>query len=87
MLKKIAKYCAKFALGYLPEVALYIVKLATAKTADSERAQRVLAVVQQVARDATLVADTMTDGAVSDVEADQIKMRVAVLAEEIGELL
>jgi hypothetical protein len=87
MFKMIAKLCAKFALRYLPDIALYCVKTATSKTADSERAKRILAVVQQVASDTQLVANTMKDGAVSDIEAEQIKMRASVLAEEIGELL
>ena len=87
MLKKLAKLCAKFALGYLPDVALYLVKMATEKTAESEKAQHALAVIKQIASDATLIANTMEDGTVSEIEANQLQMRVEVLAEEIGELL
>lgn len=87
MLKKLAKLCAKFALGYLPEVALWLIKLATTKTAESDRAQRALSVVEQLTREAGKLAEVMKDGIISDLEADEIKMRVSVLAEEIGELL
>jgi hypothetical protein len=87
MFKAIAKLCAKFALRYLPDIALYCIKTATGKTADSERAKRVLAVVQQLASDTQLVANTMKDGAVSEQEEELIKMRASVLVEEIGELL
>lgn len=87
MFKLLAKLCAKFALRYLPDIALYCVKTATSKTADSERAKRILAVVEQLATDTQLVSNTMKDGAVSETEEELIKMRASVLAEEIGELL
>lgn len=87
MIKKLAKLCAKFALGYLPEVALWLIKLATTKTAESDRAQRALAVVEQITREAGKLAEVMKDGIVSVVEADEIKKRASVLAEDIGSLL
>lgn len=87
MLKKLAKLCAKFVIGYLPDVALWLVRLATEKTAESDKAKRALAIVQQVSRDSLILSEIMADGIVSEIEAEQVKMRAQVLSDEISELL
>ena len=87
MLKTLAKMCAKFALGYLPDVALWLVKLATTKTSENENAKRALAIVEQLAKDVGKLADVMKDGTVTDTEAEEIHMRADLIAEEIGSLL
>lgn len=87
MLKQLAKLCAKVALDYLPDVAVWVVEQATDKTAESEKAQRVLEAVEQVAKDAANLAEIMKDGKVTDVEKEQVRMRASVLAEDIEALL
>jgi hypothetical protein len=87
MLKKLAKYCAKFALGYLPEVFCYIMKMATDKTKDSDRAKAILRVVKQISTEALIISEVMEDGNITETEEAQIKMRAEVLAEEINALL
>lgn len=86
-MKTILKWLAKALIQYLPDVAVWAVKLATDKTSESETAQRVLDVVEQVSKDANALATIMQDGKVTDVEIEQIRMRVSVLVEDIEGLL
>lgn len=86
-MKTIAKWCAKFAIGYLPDIAVYAMKIATDKVGDNAKAQRIVSTLVQVSKDCTLLASVMTDGKLTETEEEQIKMRASVLAEEIGELL
>jgi hypothetical protein len=46
-----------------------------------------LNIVEQLSTDATIIATIMKDGNITEVEAEQLKMRVGVLADEISELL
>lgn len=87
MFKKIAKWCAKFALGYLDKVAVWCLKAATEKTKDSDRAMAVLAVVKQISADANTIATAMEDGKITDEEAKAVEIRAKALAEELKELL
>lgn len=87
MIKTIAKWCAKVALEYLPDVAVWAVEQATVKTADSDKAQDVLEVVQIVANDAANLAKVMSDGKVTDEEKAAISMRARALADDIKALL
>lgn len=87
MFKKIAKWCAKFALGYLDKVAVWALKMGTEKTKDSDRAQAVLAVVKQLSADANAIAKAMEDGTITDEEAKAVEIRVKALAEDLKELL
>lgn len=87
MIKQLAKLCAKIALDYLPDVAVWVVEQATGKTAESEKAQCVLEAVEQVAKDAAKLAEYMKDGKITDTEKEQVRMRASVLAEDIEALL
>lgn len=87
MIKTIAKWCAKVALEYLPDVATWAVEQATAKTADSEKAQDVLEVIQIVANDAANLAKVMSDGKVTAEEKAAIRARASALADDIKAFL
>lgn len=87
MFKSIAKVCAKFALGYLPTVALWCLKQGTDKTKDSAKAKRVLEVIKQVSSDANMVATAMEDGKITDAESKAVEIRVKALAEDLKALL
>lgn len=87
MFKTIAKWCAKFALGYLDKVAVWALRLGTDKVADSDRAKMVLAVVKQISADANAIAKAMEDGTITDEEAKAVEIRVKALAEDLKGLL
>lgn len=87
MVKKLAKWCAKFALGYLPDVVAWAVKYGTDKMADSEKAKRVLDAVEKISADANALALAMKDGEISPLEESKIRLRVEALAEELKALL
>lgn len=87
MLKKIAKWCAKIALDFLPDAVAYLIKLATDKSADSTKAKVAIHVVRQISADAIMLAEMMEDGTITDEEQVRIKNRAEMIAEEIGALL
>lgn len=86
-MKTVLKWLAKVLIQYLPDVAVWAVKLASDKTSESETAQRVLDVVEQVSKDANALATIMKDGKVTDVEVEQVRMRVTVLVDDLEALL
>lgn len=87
MFKKIAKWCAQFALGYLPDVAVWTLKYGAGRAEDSEKAKAVLAAVEKIAADATAIAAVLKDCKVDDNEEEAIRIRAAALAEDIKALL
>ena len=86
-MKTIAKWCAKIALNYLPDVAVWLIRLATSKTASDDKAKRAIEVVQMVALDAATLASIMEDGEVSNEEALTITSRASELSDKLMELL
>lgn len=87
MFKKIAAWCAKFALGYLPDVAVGALKLGTEKTKGSAKAASVLEAVEKIAADANAIAAVMKDGKISAEEETAVRLRAAALAEDLKALL
>lgn len=87
MWKKIVTFLAGIVLEYLPDVAVWAIEQATGKAKDSEKALRVIEVVQIVANDAANLAKVMSDGKVTDEEKAAISMRATALAEDIKALL
>lgn len=86
MFKTVAKWCAKIALEYLPDVTVWAVEQATAKTADSEDARHIIEVVQIVADDAANLAKVMSDGKVTEDEKAAVRLRASALADDIKAL-
>lgn len=87
MFKKVAKWCAMFALSYLDVVAVWAIKTGTDKTKDSAKAKRVLEAVKQISADANAIATVMEDGKITPEEETAIKVRAKALAEELKDLL
>lgn len=87
MLKAVAKFCAKFALGYLDKVAVWALGIGAAKVSSDAKAMRVLMIVKQISADANAIAKAIEDGKIDDAEALAIQVRVKALAEELKALL
>lgn len=86
-MKKFAMWCAKIALNYLPDVAVWAIEQATDKAKDSEKVMHLLPIIEQIGKDASALANAMQDGKITDVEKEQIHMRACVLAEDLESLL
>lgn len=87
LLNAIVKFCANLVLDHIGTAVVYCVKLATDAVEESAKAQKIIAVAEQVSTHASKVASVMKDGAVTEAEEAQLKADTEACANSIKELL
>lgn len=83
----VKKQAAKWVLDYLPDAAVWAIKYGVNKTKDEEKWVAILETVKAICTDARMVASIMEDGIVTEVEEEQVRMRVSDLVEDVKDLL
>lgn len=87
LLNVIVKFCANLVLNYIGDAVVWCVKLATDAVEENAKAQKIIAVAEQVSTQAGKVAAVMKDGMVTEEEEAQLKADTEACAMSIKELL
>lgn len=80
------KQAAKWVLDCLPDAAVWAIKYGANQTKDEEKWVAILETVKAICNDARMVANIIEDGIVTEVEEEQVRMRVSDLVEDVKDL-